>query len=102
MPYKDPEVQRARVRELLRERRANEPGYSTSKNARYNAANREKYLARKAVARAIAAGKLVRQPCCRCGSAQAEAHHEDYSRPLDVVWLCHPHHVGRHQELKAA
>jgi hypothetical protein len=23
-----------------------------------------------------------------CGATKTEAHHTDYSRPLDVVWLC--------------
>ena len=30
---------------------------------------------------------------------KAEAHHEDYSRPLDVVWLCSLHHHRRHAEI---
>jgi hypothetical protein len=27
------------------------------------------------------------------------AHHEDYDRPLDVMWLCQPCHKQRHKEL---
>jgi ribosomal protein S27AE len=54
--------------------------------------------ARNAVARAILAGKLVRQPCSRCGALSVDAHHEDYSKPLDVVWLCRKCHTLRHQE----
>jgi len=34
---------------------------------------------------AIKSGRLVRLPCFVCGD-NAEAHHPDYSRPLDVVW----------------
>lgn len=51
------------------------------------------------VADAIEAGKLVPMPCERCGGAPAQAHHEDYSRPLDAVWLCPFHHGERHREI---
>lgn len=51
--------------------------------------------ARNAVSNAIRDGRLVRQPCLMCGS-QAEAHHPDYDRPLDVVWLCQSHHKQAH------
>lgn len=54
-----------------------------------------------AVQRALKSGKLKRQPCERCGSEGAQAHHEDYSRALDVNWLCIPHHTERHRELDA-
>ena len=29
----------------------------------------------------------------------AHAHHEDYSKPYDVVWLCPPCHRNLHNEL---
>lgn len=40
----------------------------------------------------LRAGKLIEEPCRICGNIKAEAHHEDYSKPLDVVWLCNKHH----------
>lgn len=49
---------------------------------------------------ALKAGKVVPQPCWVCGE-KAEAHHPDYSRPLDVVWLCRPHHRQTHAIVKA-
>lgn len=50
--------------------------------------HRQKYLARKSVGRAIRDGKLVRKPCEFCGSLFSEAHHEDYSKPFQIVWAC--------------
>lgn len=29
-----------------------------------------------------------------------QAHHEDYSKPIDVMWLCFRHHRERHGQLK--
>lgn len=38
-------------------------------------------------------GRLIPQPCCVCGGTEKiHAHHEDYSKPLDVIWVCTKHH----------
>lgn len=52
--------------------------------------NREKTNAHAKVHRAIANGRLVRSMNCEeCGKkCKTEGHHEDYSKPLDVIWLC--------------
>ncbi|KKK91601.1 hypothetical protein LCGC14_2711310 [marine sediment metagenome] len=53
----------------------------------------------KLVFRAVHSGQLMREPCEKCGSTKmVEAHHDDYSRPLDVRWLCHVCHMGFHAE----
>lgn len=45
-------------------------------------------------------GKVVREPCIRCGATPTEGHHYlGYDRPLDVVWLCRPHHREQHKGL---
>jgi len=49
---------------------------------------------------AIEAGRMERMPCSKCGDEKAVAHHEDYCKPLDVVWLCRKHHTKRHKELR--
>lgn len=63
--------------------------------------NKDKRAAHVAVGNALRDGKLKRQACERCGDPQADAHHDDYSKPLDVRWLCRPHHAARHRELRA-
>lgn len=73
--------------------------------AEYLAAKRALYhsgdvptKARILVARAIRAGVLERPTeCSRCGhECKPEGHHIDYSRPLDVEWLCQPCHYAAH------
>jgi hypothetical protein len=43
-------------------------------------------------------GKIMRRPCERCGSPDAEMHHDDYSKPLEVRWLCRDHHNLLHDQ----
>jgi hypothetical protein len=52
------------------------------------------------VKRALKAKRLEREPCKICGSELSEAHHEDYSKPLDVTWFCHKHHAERHVAIR--
>ncbi len=42
-------------------------------------------------------GYLVQKPCEVCGTeVNIEAHHDDYTKPLDVRWLCKTHHDEHH------
>lgn len=57
--------------------------------------DRIKVAARRAVNNAIRDGKLKKGACERLGPAckgRVEGHHEDYSRPLEIRWLCGHHH----------
>lgn len=53
-------------------------------------------LARNTARRAILDGRLKRQPCEMCGHPSSHAHHKDYSRPIDVQWLCEDCHLRAH------
>ena len=57
--------------------------------------------AHSAVARALKKGILKRKSCCMCKSMKnVHAHHDDYHKPLDVMWLCVIHHKSRHAFLE--
>lgn len=58
-----------------------------------------KMWARRATHLAIKKGLLVRQPCEVCNAEPADAHHEDYRRPMEVRWLCRQHHMEAHHPM---
>jgi hypothetical protein len=53
------------------------------------------------VSRAIKSGELIRpNRCQRCSlPCKPHAHHDDHSKPLDIMWLCPVCHAARHVEL---
>lgn len=53
---------------------------------------RAKSAARAAFRRAVASGRVEKQPCEVCGNIKSEGHHPDYSQRLKVIWLCKRHH----------
>jgi ribosomal protein S27AE len=59
----------------------------------------EKMHARAAILRALRRGDVERKPCEVCGDAKVDAHHDDYSRPLVVRWLCRRHHMALHRAI---
>ena len=72
-----------------------------TRQANWRRANPMKYLAHIAVEAALRRGELVKGPCEVCNITEAEGaridgHHDDYSKPLNVRWLCRQHHVRLH------
>ena len=58
--------------------------------------NPRRYLAHLYIGTAKRMGLIAPQPCEVCGAGKTEAHHPDYDRPGDVVWLCRKHHKQLH------
>jgi len=46
---------------------------------------------------AIRDKRLIKKPCEVCGKIKADAHHDDYEKPLEVRWLCRKHHAEHHK-----
>lgn len=55
-------------------------------------------IARTMLRNAVRDGKVTPWPKCAlpCCDGKREAHHPDYDRPLEVVWLCDRHHKDAH------
>lgn len=54
--------------------------------------NKVKDNARKILRKAVLGGIMEKGRCAICGSDNTQGHHEDYDKPLDVIWLCDEHH----------
>lgn len=72
-----------------------------AQSRKWRTADKRRMKCHNAVARAVKAGTLKKKPCERCGNQKSLAHHEDYDKPLDVMWLCQPCHKVRHAEIDA-
>lgn len=63
----------------------------------------EKQRARDVLGKAVAQGKIIKPDTCQgCGdtfaSEKLHGHHEDYTQPLEVEWLCTWCHGKRHRK----
>lgn len=95
--YRNYEDRRARMQEYAQLH----PGKAREANRRWLARNPEKYRAHNAVSNAVRDGYLVRPLFCEeCGSGvRIQAHHDDYSKPLEVRWLCTRCHGVTHRKV---
>lgn len=67
------------------------------KKSRIRAESLDRRRANTAVERAVKAKKIESCPCIICKAPKAHAHHSDYNKPLDVMWLCPTHHKAWHR-----
>lgn len=64
---------------------------------RQNEKNKIKTYARSVLNNNIKQGLLKRGNCEVCNIPDAQAHHDDYSKPLEVKWFCAFHHKQYHK-----
>ena len=81
-----------KTRETTPERKAAKKKYQQNRRALHP----DKYKAHSMVSDHIRNGRLMRKPCIICGNEKSQAHHPDYCKPIDVVWLCFKHHRSIH------
>ena len=69
-------------------------GYQNEENWKKN--NPQKLRAQMRLQTAVRRNKLSKLPCSYCGDVKSVAHHPDYSKPLEVIWVCKVHHRQIH------
>lgn len=48
----------------------------------------------------VVSGAIIKMPCMACGDLSVEAHHPDYNKPFEIVWLCDKHHKEKHGQCR--
>ena len=112
---RDPEVvranDRARYERDRSKRRAAMDEYVATHREQINASKKaytrkhpERKRATTTLNNAVRDGRIMKGPCERRGdggcSGRVHGHHDDYSKPLEVQWLCAVHHARHHVELR--
>ena len=76
-------------------------GKASARRYHKNRRDKRKHTVRLFTNAAVQLGVLAKQPCEVCGVKKVQAHHDDYSKPLDVRWLCLTHHAAHHKTQEA-
>jgi len=88
-------------KDIIKRSRRKDPKSSRSNSIRWRKNNPEKIKAHGIFQNAVNRDDIIRPAICSgCGvKCRPDGHHEDYSKPLEVTWLCRKCHAGLHQEI---
>lgn len=94
------EQSKIRTRKYLQSEKGKAKHLETTKL--YVESNPEKISAQRKVRSAIKSGKLKRPLHCEICKIESHVHghHEDYSKPLEVIWMCSKCHLYHHQKYR--
>ena len=72
----------------------------TQNNKKWRDNNPQKVKAHSIVNEAVRTGKLLKPSKCSCCNLEkkVQAHHEDYTKPLEIIWLCSACHSKLHKK----
>lgn len=96
--------------DILRRRTTLRPQQRHGADNHFHRGTRAEGHAQNVLEVAIRKGIVIRRARCEtCGTAATfkdgrtaiQAHHPDYNKPLDVMWLCQPCHHKWHKENRA-
>jgi hypothetical protein len=83
-------------RKYQREKRKNKRELKSKENKDYNRKHKDRVRANSMINNLIKRGEIIRLPCEICGYDKTHAHHPNYKKPLEVIWLCSSHHKLEH------
>lgn len=92
--------QREIDKKYQKRRRLENPEWKKEQTRLYTQKYPEKVKAISTLNRAVHRKKIEKLPCEICGRQDVHAHHEDYSKPLEVIWLCPICHKKWHMTFK--
>lgn len=96
---------RACRKKLATEYRNTEKGKIKIANNCSNSASKypTRMIARRKLKASVKSGEIIKPIHCeKCNEIKLlDGHHEDYSKPLQVMWLCRQCNADRHKYLKA-
>src|SRR4051812_26186703 len=88
------DIEKIRARDRVRNSLPHRVSHITSNTKQWREKNPDRYAAHNAVAYAVRTGAITKEPCEVCGEIRAHGHHDDYTKPLEVRWLCAAHHAA--------
>lgn len=106
--FPDSEAYNAYMRDYRAKNRAKLREYNRVYNSSWRKANGyknelswqskhpERVAAQRKARYALKIGLISKTPCNFCGSEEVVAHHPDYNKPIEVVWVCKVHHREIH------
>ncbi len=86
------EKMRASDKAYQKRKRANNKALKLKQKNAYLNKYPERRLAYSRFWNAMRRGKITKDKCRDCDRIDVQGHHTDYSKPLDVIWLCPIHH----------
>jgi hypothetical protein len=96
-----PDARHQKALDRQRRYRKNHPARMGEARVRWRALNKTKNAAHQSVKCALEWGSLVRPDRCECGRiGPVDAHHDDYSKPLSIRWLCRGCHSAHHRTVQ--
>jgi len=93
----DPEYNAFNLRRYRKNNPEKQKAIRRKNDKLYKERHKDKVRAGIILRRATAKGTIIRQPCRVCGNVNSHGHHKDYSKPLNVDWLCDKHHKEEHR-----
>lgn len=92
---------RGRLRDKLRQQKPERKAWVRQFSRKQNQKFAQKRKARAKFWGEFRKGTIEKLPCRDCGTTSlVEAHHPDYTKPYEVVWLCSLHHKAEHRKFR--